>query len=411
MSEARPPVAAGDLRRALPGPGLPRRVLMTTDAVGGVWDYSLELARGLTGAGVQVILAVLGPPADAAQLASAAAIPLLGLHSYPGRLEWMDNPWADVDRARRGLAQLAEEAAVDLVHVNGYAYATAGFSVPSLVVAHSCVLSWWRAVKGEAAPAAWGHYRDRVTHGIEAASHVVAPTQTMLESIQHEYDAHQSYEVIGNGRDARDWALARPKRACVLSAGRLWDPAKNTAVLARIADRLPWPIKLAGADTAAGAAAGRAGQTKAGDASAPVIRLGRLSPRALAEEYASASIYALPALYEPFGLSVLEAALAGCALLLGDIPSLRELWQGAAMFVDPSDDAAVADGLCRLIVNRPYRMYLAAEARRRADGYSAARMVQAYLDRYRTLLGTELGTEMETVASAGAQKGALACAS
>ncbi len=32
----------------------------------------------------------------------------------------------------------------------------------------------------------------------------------------------------------------------------------------------------------------------------------------------------LPARYEPFGLSVLEAALSGCALVLGDIPSLRE---------------------------------------------------------------------------------------
>ena len=34
----------------------------------------------------------------------------------------------------------------------------------------------------------------------------------------------------------------------------------------------------------------------------------------------------LPARYEPFGLSILEAALSGCALVLGDLPSLRELW-------------------------------------------------------------------------------------
>ena len=33
----------------------------------------------------------------------------------------------------------------------------------------------------------------------------------------------------------------------------------------------------------------------------------------------TASIYALPARYEPFGLSILEAALSGCALVLGDI--------------------------------------------------------------------------------------------
>ena len=56
-----------------------------------------------------------------------------------------------------------------------------------------------------------------------------------------------------------------------------------------------------------------------------------------------AAIYALPARYEPFGLSILEAALSGCALVIGDIPSLREIWADAALFV-PSDghDAPLA---------------------------------------------------------------------
>ena len=37
--------------------------------------------------------------------------------------------------------------------------------------------------------------------------------------------------------------------------------------------------------------------------------------------------------YEPFGLAVLEAAQAGMRLVLSDIPSFRELWDGAATFV------------------------------------------------------------------------------
>ena len=39
----------------------PRCVLMTADAVGGVWTYALDLARGLSAQGVQVSLALLGP--------------------------------------------------------------------------------------------------------------------------------------------------------------------------------------------------------------------------------------------------------------------------------------------------------------------------------------------------------------
>ena len=54
-----------------------------------------------------------------------------------------------------------------------------------------------------------------------------------------------------------------------------------------------------------------------------------------------AAIYALPARYEPFRLEVLEAAAPGCALVLGDIASLRELWDGAALFVAPDDDRAL----------------------------------------------------------------------
>ena len=64
--------------------------------------------------------------------------------------------------------------------------------------------------------------------------------------------------------------------------------------------------------------------------------------RAIADWYARASIYALPARYEPFGLSALEAALSGCALVLGDIPSLREVWGDAALFVAPDDTDALA---------------------------------------------------------------------
>ena len=46
------------------------RLLMTTDAVGGVWQYSLELAAALQ---AEVTLAVLGPAPDAGQRAAAAA--------------------------------------------------------------------------------------------------------------------------------------------------------------------------------------------------------------------------------------------------------------------------------------------------------------------------------------------------
>src|SRR5690606_16526783 len=90
--------------------------------------------------------------------------------------------------------------------------------------------------------------------------------------------------------------------------------------------------------------------------------------------YRRAPIYCLPARYEPFGLTPLEAATHGCALVLGDIPSLREVWGDAAAFVPPDDTNALARQLNRLIADRAARHKLAERCQARAAQFSRARM-------------------------------------
>jgi glycosyltransferase involved in cell wall biosynthesis len=106
----------------------------------------------------------------------------------------------------------------------------------------------------------------------------------------------------------------------------------------------------------------------------------------MAEQFARAAVYALPARYEPFGQSVLEAALAGCALVLGDIPSLRELWEGVALFVPPDDAATLRAALESLIRDPSLRGTLAMDARRRALARSPERMARGYLRVYGRVL-------------------------
>ena len=95
----------------------PARVLMTVDAVGGVWRYALELARGLAGAGTEVVLVVMGPPAAPEQLAEAAAIHGVRVVEGSFDLEWM--PGADDDVVRAGAVfreeVVGEALAVDRV--------------------------------------------------------------------------------------------------------------------------------------------------------------------------------------------------------------------------------------------------------------------------------------------------------
>ena len=53
---------------------------------------------------------------------------------------------------------------------------------PVVVVAHSCVRSWWRAVKGEGAPERLEAYRAAVAAGLAAARMVIAPTIACAKS-------------------------------------------------------------------------------------------------------------------------------------------------------------------------------------------------------------------------------------
>ena len=72
----------------------------------------------------------------------------------------------------------------------------------------------------------------------------------------------------------------------------------------------------------------------------------------LADWYSRASIYALPARYEPFGLSVLEAALSGCALVLGDIAEpAGNLGRCGRSSCAPDDPDALRDALGELIAS------------------------------------------------------------
>ncbi|MBL8668197.1 MAG: glycosyltransferase family 4 protein [Rhodospirillales bacterium] len=358
--------------------GFPARVLMTTDAVGGVWQYTVELARGLCGSGSEVLVAGMGPEPSPAQRDAAAAIPGLSLQWHPGCLEWMNGAERDLDRASAWLAAQADCFSPDVVHLNSYAYAAAPWSVPLVVVCHSCVRTWWQAVRGGEAPPEWDGYGARVGHALRTADLVIAPTRAFLGAMSRTYGEPPQTMVIRNGRSG-PFRPRTTRDPLIFSCGRTWDEAKGAGVLDAVAPRLPWPVYLAG-DL-------RAPDTAGWTAPTGVLSLGRLDEAAIAAFLSRATIFALPALYEPFGLAVLEAAMSGCALVLGDIETLRELWGGAALFVDPRDEQAVEAALVRLIRDPELCRALAARAEKRAQSYLPEAMVAGYLRAYRRAAG------------------------
>jgi glycosyltransferase involved in cell wall biosynthesis len=349
---------------------------MTADTVGGVWTYALELCRALARDGVQVELATLGAPLSPAQWVEAGEVPGLSIHESRFQLEWMDDPWEDVRASGEWLLELEARLAPDIIHLNGYCHGALAWRTPVLVVAHSCVLSWWEAVKGEPAPGRYARYREEVARGLRAAACVVAPSEAMLTAAERHYGRFRATRVIPNARRSESFRPS-PKEPFVLAAGRLWDEAKNLAALEAVAPRLPFPVRVAGETQHPGGGS---------DARARQVQpLGRLTPEELAGWMGRAAVYALPARYEPFGLSVLEAALAGCALVLGDIPSLREVWGDAALFVHPDDGDGLAETLRGLMADPARRERQATRARARALTFTPRRMAEAYLELYAAL--------------------------
>jgi glycogen synthase len=369
-------IAVGNSRGRSLQPKRRLRVLMTADTIGGVWSYALELTRALASHRVDVALATMGGAPSQQQRTHAKMIPNLILYASDYRLEWMRDPWHDVQAAGRWLLSLEADIQPDLIHLNGFTHGALPWSVPCVVVGHSCVCSWFAAVRGAPAASEWDEYRSRVAAGLRSASLVTAPSNAMLSDLRKHYGDFASAGAIYNGRHAGDY-LPAAKEAFVLTAGRLWDEAKNVAILSEVGRKIPWPIYAAGEH--------QAPEGSHGDVQG-LLLLGSLDPTLLAAWLARAAIFVLPARYEPFGLSVLEAALACCALVLGDIPSLREIWGETALFASPNDPDAISAAVRKLIQDPILRDDFAERAHQRALAFTPERMAEGYVKLYYDLL-------------------------
>src|SRR5689334_23163174 len=223
-----------------------QRVLMTGDTVGGVWTFALEVAEQFGARGIDVMLAAMGGAPSTEQRAQAERIPNLEVLESGFRLEWMDDPWEDVEEAGRWLLDLEEEYAPDVVHLNTLPHGALRWRSPVVLTVHSCVLSWWDAVHGEPAPANWNRYRAEVEESLKAVDVLIAPSSAMMKAVEANYGADlPPTRIVANGSRESRFPPGK-KEPFVFSAGRLWDEAKNIRAIAEVAGALPWPVYVAG---------------------------------------------------------------------------------------------------------------------------------------------------------------------
>jgi glycosyltransferase involved in cell wall biosynthesis len=353
------------------------KVLVTADAVGGVWQYSIDLARGLSALDIEVVVALMGPSPSEQQLGSLADLPGLKLIDTGLPLDWLAEDASSIAAAGEGIAALAAKLDADLVHLNMPALAaTADFSVPVVAVQHSCVATWWEAVHGTDLPKDFAWRTGLVSRGLARADVVVTPSSAFGEATRRRYGLVRSPEIVHNGRTPLKLPEAAP-HDFVFTAGRLWDEAKNLKTLDGAAGRIGVPVHVAGP------VRGPNGTAALFD---NLHCLGTLSEEELGRWLAARPVFVSAALYEPFGLAVLEAAAAGCPLILSDIPTFRELWGNVAIFVDPRDERGFSDAIATLVGDDFQRGLMGRAAKERASLFTPAAMAAQMADIYRKLV-------------------------
>jgi glycosyltransferase involved in cell wall biosynthesis len=337
----------------------------------------VDLARGLAGLDVETVLAVLGPSPSAEQIASAKSVRGLRLVDTGLELDWLAEDVSSLKAAASAIAELAADVRANIVQLNTPALAgLADFPAPVVAVQHSCVATWWEAVRGTELPEDFAWRTKLVADGLGAAAAVVTPTAAFAGTTQRRYGLARPPQPIHNGRTPLHLPETAP-HDFILTAGRLWDEGKNVVAIDRAARGIAVPAH------AAGPIQGPNGVSVIFD---NLHCLGNLGEEELARWLAAKPIFVSAALYEPFGLAVLEAAAAGCPLILSDIPTFRELWDGVAIFVPARDEQGFTDAINKLVGDDFQRSLMGQAAQERASRYTPEAMAAQMAAVYRSLL-------------------------
>ncbi len=355
----------------------PKRVLLVTTADTELWRYGLELAEVLATYGTETVFAVTGISPSGEQRRQARQRVLLHEAGYPAHPATS----ANAGSAGEWLLDLEAKVGADVVHLNHYTFAALPWRSPSLLVGRTTVAEHWRAANDSPLPTDLVLYEEAVGRGLHSAGALVTPSRALLETLRARFGPLPPASVIFHGLRLRTFRPAE-KALFVLAEASLWNDGPYLAAVQKAARCIHWPLCIAGDDDDTGAGADSGG--------APVCP-------APTEGYRRAALYVSPARSEPFGWTILEAAAHGCALVLGDVPGLRELWDGAAVFVPPDDPDYLQTVLTVLTGDSRRLSALMVKARQRARQYSRAAMATGYLTVYGQLHATEPSGNRESV--------------
>lgn len=289
---------------------------------------------------------------------------------------WHRLGWPPIDR-------LAGQA--DLVHASGGAVpVTAG---PLMATIHD--LSWrhrpdWATRRGRRLAEAW-------LNDARQADRVLCPSETTRRDLAAAGFDEGRLIVVPLGVEPSD---VDPDRPAALRAARgldgpfvLWvgtlEPRKNLPVLVEAMQRIPdVPLVVVG-PTGWGADP----EVILGPLGEQVHFVGPVSEVDKQAWYAAADVFCYPSLLEGFGLPVAEAMARGTPVVTTAGTATEEVAAGAALLVDPTDPASLADAVASVLADQGLSARLTEAGRRRAAELTWPAAARATADVYWEVLG------------------------
>ena len=242
----------------------------------------------------------------------------------------------------------------------------------------------------------------RTRHACEQADHIVAISEHTKRELLHFYDlpaekisviyqsCHERYmqEKPNKTREAVRKRYQLPA-SYILSVGSITQ-RKNLLGVVKALALLPEAERLPLVVVSRGGAYRRVVQTYLESKGLkPWVRFVDVAFDDLPAVYQSADLFVYPSLYEGFGIPILEALFSQVPVLTSSTSSLPEAGGPGAHLVDPSSPEAIAEGMKRLLTDKPYREELIVNGYAHAQQFRGEALTNQMMKLYQQVIGEE----------------------
>ena len=357
------------------------RLLMTTDVKSDVWDYSLTLSRALLkhiNAEI-LIISLGGNPTDSQK----EELENLNIESqfteFPVDLFTDLESNLDISEVKVFFENSVKEFNPHIIHLN-HGYLNFDSTKPCVFACHGDLLN--KKVCSDNinrySPLYKNllNYKQIINKNIDRSDIITAQTRFIAGCLAKTYDFKKGINIVHNGIDYTPYS-GMPENPTLVACGNSADQSNSINLLLNIAYKLPDNIKIK--------IIGDLQPERKLPKNVEFLR--NLSSCELQDVYKNSSIYLALSNHESNGLSSIQAAYSGCAILANDIPVFKELWSDCAYIFEKDNVNSLMRCINNLVENKNLLELTSRNCQAKAlSVFNSKRMAFEYINLYKNIL-------------------------